>query len=122
MLYLETNKTLSNNFKNTFLQLLPQNKNNKQMIIFDMITETIENNNIEIYQKFISEIKRIIPTIWKDRNFQKQIILKYNLNKTNKTYHLLSSLNIKDNELIVNIYNCRILFKFQVMLIIYQKK
>lgn len=122
MLYLETNKTLSNNFKNTFLQLLPQNKNNKQMIIFDMITETIENNNIEIYQKFISEIKRIIPTIWKDRNFQKQIILKYNLNKTNKTYYLLSSLNIKDNELIVNIYNCRILFKFQVMLIIYQKK
>lgn len=122
MLYLETNKTLSNNFKNTFLQLLPQNKNNKQMIIFDMITETIENNNIEIYQKFISEIKRIIPTIWKDRNFQKQIILKYNINKTNKTYYLLSSLNIKDNELIVNIYNCRILFKFQVMLIIYQKK
>lgn len=122
MLYLETNKTLSNNFKNTFLQLLPQNKNNKQMIIFDMITETIENNNIKIYQKFISEIKRIIPTIWKDRNFQKQIILKYNLNKTNKTYYLLSSLNIKDNELIVNIYNCRILFKFQVMLIIYQKK
>lgn len=122
MLYLETNKTLSNNFKNTFLQLLPQNKNNKQMIIFDMITENIENNNLEIYQKFISEIKRIIPTIWKDRNFQKQIILKYNLNKTNKTYYLLSSLNIKDNELIVNIYYCRILFKFQMMLIIYQKK
>lgn len=122
MLYLETNKTLSNNFKNTFLQLLPQNKNNKQMIIFDMITENIENNNLEIYQKFISEIKRIIPTIWKDRNFQKQIILKYNLNKANKTYYLLSSLNIKDNELIVNIYYCRILFKFQMMLIIYQKK
>lgn len=100
--YLKENKHLSTQFATLLYQLLPPNKTNQFNYIFNMIISCINNNdnNNILYSHFVNEIKKIVPHIWKNKQFQKQIILKYNLNKKYNIFLLLKSLNITEKELL----------------------
>lgn len=100
--YLKDNKHLSTQFTTLLYQLLPPNKTNQFNYIFNMIISCINNNdnNNILYSHFVNEIKKIVPHIWKNKQFQKQIILKYNLNKKYNIFLLLKSLNITEKELL----------------------
>lgn len=100
--YLKGNKHLSTQFTTLLYQLLPPNKTNQFNYIFNMIISCINNNdnNNILYSHFVNEIKKIVPHIWKNKQFQKQIILKYNLNKKYNIFLLLKSLNITEKELL----------------------
>lgn len=100
--YLKENKHLSTQFTTLLYQLLPPNKTNQFNYIFNMIISCINNNdnNNILYSHFVNEIKKIVPHIWKNKQFQKQIILKYNLNKKYNIFLLLKSLNITEKELL----------------------
>lgn len=100
--YLKDNKHLSTQFTTLLYQLLPPNKTNQFNYIFNMIISCVNNNdnNNILYSHFVNEIKKIVPHIWKNKHFQKQIILKYNLNKKYNIFLLLKSLNITEKELL----------------------
>lgn len=100
--YLKENKHLSTQFTTLLYQLLPPNKTNQFNYIFNMIISCVNNNdnNNILYSHFVNEIKKIVPHIWKNKQFQKQIILKYNLNKKYNIFLLLKSLNITEKELL----------------------
>lgn len=100
--YLKDNKHLSTQFTTLLYQLLPPNKTNQFNYIFNMIISCVNNNddNNILYSHFVNEIKKIVPHIWKNKQFQKQIILKYNLNKKYNIFLLLKSLNITEKELL----------------------
>lgn len=100
LFYLKENKHLSTQFTTLLYQLLPPNKTNQFNYIFNMIISCINNNDNNIYSHFVNEIKKIVPHIWKNKQFQKQIILKYNLNKKYNIFLLLKSLNITEKELL----------------------
>lgn len=102
LFYLKDNKHLSTQFTTLLYQLLPPNKTNQFNYIFNMIISCVNNNdnNNILYSHFVNEIKKIVPHIWKNKQFQKQIILKYNLNKKYNIFLLLKSLNITEKELL----------------------